>query len=245
MYINILIFLLIAVVYSSAGFGGGSLYLAILSQGTLAVSHVRFTALTCNAVVTAGSTWHFAKEGSVRFKRLWPLLATSIPCCVATSMMNFQGRSYFVTLALCLLFAAIAMVWQERWKLPPEVNAPINPWWLPLASGGIGAAAGLTGIGGGVYLAPLLYLTRWGQPKEIAGASAIFILLNSIAGLVTQYYQTAYTPTLETLWLMLTVAVGGWFGARIGNHFFSQKTVRRVTIVILCFAAIRLLMKHL
>ncbi|MFM7309604.1 MAG: sulfite exporter TauE/SafE family protein, partial [Flavobacteriales bacterium] len=179
-----LLFFFIAFVYSSAGFGGGSMYLAVLAESSWPAQVLKFTGLLCNAVVTGNGTLRFLMQRWVSWKKSRLILVVSVIPCMLTSAFPLSDRWYMLTLGCALCVAAFAIA------ISPKIESDqmhVQRWWIFPASALIGALAGVTGIGGGVYLAPLLYLTRWGSPKEIAGLTSIFILVNSAAGLIIQY----------------------------------------------------------
>jgi uncharacterized membrane protein YfcA len=240
-----LFFALVALVYSSAGFGGGSLYLAILAQSGMSVAAMRSAALSCNALVTATGSFHFHKASVVPRKRIAPLLFTSVPLCVLTASLGWEERTYFLMLASALFLAALAMLFQWYVKKEGYQTNAERRWWLPVLSGAIGALAGFTGIGGGVYLAPFLYLIRWAQPREIASTSALFILINSLASLVTMGVAGTLQFDNSIWWLLLAVALGAQVGARLSGKLLSQRAVHLITVVLLIFAAIRVWSKYL
>lgn len=241
---NALLFFLIALIYSSAGFGGGSSYLAILSQFPYSSNFVRFTGLSCNAVVTTVGTFNFYKKGWIVWKPLLALLACSIPFCIWSSSWRLETQSYFITLGFCLMVAGLAMLFQRQ-SNADENKTIRNPWWLYIVCAAIGLLSGYTGIGGGVYLSPLLHLIRWGTAKHIAAACSAFILINSIAGLMVQLINNSITWQTDQLWLLLAVLFGGLIGSRMSSSIFSQTTVRYITSGIIIFAAVRILSSHL
>lgn len=244
-YINVVIFFFIALIYSSAGFGGGSLYLAVLSQSGFAPAVLRWTALLCNAVVTGTGVWNYHKNSWAEWRRILPLLVFSLPMTVLGASFELQDRVYFILLACALLLAAIAMVVQAFGQKPNEYSAEKNPWWIyPIASA-VGLLAGMTGIGGGIYLAPILHIVKWDEPKKIAAASSAFILVNSIAGLCTQAFRGEAFLNLDLVLLIGAVLVGGAIGSRLSIAWLSQKSIRWITIGLLIFAAVRILSKYL
>lgn len=242
-WIYALLFLLVALIYSAAGFGGGSMYLAILSQSAMTAEAVRMTALSCNALVTANGTWQFHRANWIVWRGVLALLAFSIPPCIFVSTLHFEERVYFLSLAFALLIAAgVMMIRYERTEV--LTVRPLVWWMYPLAFV-IGGVSGLTGIGGGIYLAPFLYLTKWGSPKQIAGASAVFILINSIAGLSAQVATHGWQIGSEIWPLLGAVLIGGMLGSQWSSARFSHRIVRYITIVIILVAAVRILIKYL
>jgi hypothetical protein len=241
--INGILFFVVALIYSTAGFGGGSMYLAVLSQSGQDVSWIRFTGLSCNAAVTAQGTWRFTRQGWLALKPVLLLLLFSVPPCIASSFWKMSERGYFLVLAFCLLAAGLAMFFQPM--VSSENKTPRNGIWLYPASALIGMISGLTGIGGGVYLSPLLHLTRWGSAKHIAAASSLFILVNSVAGLVVHCINRSAHFDFSNMTLIFCVLVGGLIGSHFGSSALRQKHVKNITAVIILFASLRILWKYL
>ena len=220
------------------------MYLAILSQFSYSDAFVRFTGLSCNAVVTTTGTINFYLKKWIVWRPLVALLACSVPLCIWASTWKITSKTYFITLGACLLVAGLAMLFQR--KSTADDNMQIrNPVWLYPVCAVIGFLSGFTGIGGGVYLSPLLHLVRWGSAKHIAAASSAFILINSFAGLVVQLIMQRIEWEIEQLWLVLAVAAGGLIGSRLSSSMLSQKVVRAITILLIIFASIRILLRYL
>jgi uncharacterized membrane protein YfcA len=236
-YINVIIFFVIAVVYSSAGFGGGSLYLAVLSGYDFPVLTTITLGLSCNALVTLTSSVNYIRSGDLLWKKAWPLLAGGLPFAILSSTIKLEGLGYARVLSICLLLAAFAMVFRKEAKTTALMN--IN--WLFMLTPLIGFVSGLSGIGGGIYLAPFLYLTNYAKPKEIAAICAMFILVNSTAGLLIRQADVLEVFSQERMWLLpFAVVLGGLLGSRLTVSLFSQNWVRWITVIIIIFAGIRL-----
>jgi uncharacterized protein len=240
MFLEILLFFIIALVYSSAGFGGGSMYIAILSQTLTSQNLIKTTSLICNAVVTANGSFQFYRSGWIALKPTLLLLAASVPLCIWTSTFILNDKTYFLLLAVCLLIAAGAMAIKKQ-SSKSQDDTISNKWWQYPASAAIGAIAGLTGIGGGVYLSPLLHISGWGSPKHIAAVSSLYILVNSISSLATRFFSGETTFQTDQLWLLLAALTGGFIGSRIGTSVLSHKAVKWITVIIIIFAAIKLI----
>ena len=242
-WIYAFLFFLVALIYSAAGFGGGSMYLAILSQTAMGAEAVRMTALSCNALVTANGTWQFHRANWIVWRGVLALLVCSVPPCIYVASLRFEESVYFLSLAIALLLAACVMM--IRYERTEVLTVRPLVWWMYPLAFVIGGVSGLTGIGGGIYLAPFLYLTKWGSPKQIAGASAVFILINSIAGLTAQITTHGWQPGVEIWPLLGAVLIGGIIGSQWSSARFSHRIVRYITIVIIITAAVRILIKHL
>ncbi|MFZ4786093.1 MAG: TSUP family transporter, partial [Flavobacteriales bacterium] len=197
-YINVIIFFIIALIYSSAGFGGGSLYLAVLSGYDLPVLTTITMGLSCNAIVTLTSSINYVRSGELIWKKAWPLLAGGLPFAIWSSTIKLEGLGYAKVLSICLILAAVAMVFRKT----ESAIAGIHKNWLFMLTPMIGFVSGLSGIGGGIYLAPFLYLTNYAKPKEIAAMCALFILVNSIAGLLIRQSDVLDVFSQEKMWLL-------------------------------------------
>ncbi|MFM9985104.1 MAG: sulfite exporter TauE/SafE family protein [Flavobacteriales bacterium] len=240
MYLEILLFFTIALVYSSAGFGGGSMYIAVLSQTQSSQILIKTSSLICNAGVTANGSIQFYRSGWIAFKPTLLLLAASVPFCIWTSTFILNDKTYFLLLAACLLIAALAMaIRAQSSKSKDDIIS--NKWWHFPASAIIGAIAGLTGIGGGVYLSPLLHISGWGSPKHIAAVSSLYILVNSISSIITRFFNGETIFQMSQIWLLLAALAGGFLGSRMGTSVLSQKAVKWITVIIIIFAAIKLI----
>ncbi len=242
--INAIFFFLIALIYSSAGFGGGSMYLAILGQVSDSVPFVRFTGLSCNAIVTTTGAINFQLKKWISWKPLLLLLLCSVPFCIWTSSWRVTSKTYFITLGFCLLLSGIFMLLRKS-NVSEELKPEKSSWWIYPASMLIGFLSGLTGIGGGVYLSPLLHLSQWGSAKHIAAASSVFILVNSLAGLFVQYFFHGDRLELDAVWLLLAVFAGGFIGSKLSSSILSQRAVRIITIILIIFASLRILYRYL
>ena len=235
------LFFLIAVVYSSAGFGGGSSYLAVLSFFGLGFSDLRMIALICNIVVVASSVFLFSKHKYLNWKRIIPLVLLSVPLAFLGGSLNIESIFFYRLLGFSLLLSAVIMILGnkvETKKFPKYSNA--------LIGGGIGFLSGLVGIGGGVFLSPFLHLSKWDKPKVIAATSAAFILVNSIAGLIGQVYSYGFKLEWKFVGaLVLAVILGGQVGMRVTLFKLDPIQVKRITAFVILTVAIRLLFKYI
>jgi len=243
----VLLFFIIAILYSSVGFGGGSSYLAILALTSLAFIHIRAIALLCNIVVVSGGTFIYIKNKLFNWKKIIPLVFMSVPLAFLGGYLEISQTFFFILLGLTLLIAAILM-WTSKYisKKSKESNFK-NSVTKDISYGGsIGFISGMVGIGGGIFLAPLLHLTKWDSPKRIAATSSFFILVNSIAGLTGQYLNPEFSiePTI-TLILMVTVLIGGQIGSRLSVGFISPIKLKKATALLIAFVSLRILWKYL
>lgn len=235
-------FLATALIYAIAGFGGGSTYTALLVLAGTDYRAVPILSLACNVIVVSAGTWRFAKAGHFDWRRAWPLFVTSVPAAWIGGRLMIERDLFIAVLAGSLLVAGLVMLWEPTWKR--EVSPDASPRWVePVAGGSLGLLAGIVGIGGGIFLAPLLYLLRWDAPRRIAATCAVFILVNSIAGLAGQASKgMAATGAVlgDHAILFPAVLVGGLIGAGLGARKIDPKWVRVVTALLILYVAVRL-----
>jgi uncharacterized membrane protein YfcA len=240
-----LAFFVTALLYSAAGFGGGSTYTALLVLGGTDYRAVPILSLLCNVAVVSLGTWRFARAGHVEWRRLWPLCVTSVPAAWIGGRLMIGETLFVGLLGTTLLAAGLVMLWQPAWQRegPPIAAGPAVQ---AGAGAALGLLAGVVGIGGGIFLAPLLYLLRWGPPKRIAAACAVFILVNSLAGLAGQASKglAAAGSVIGDYWMLFpAVALGGLLGSSLGSGRLDPKWVRVLTSLLVLYVAARLLMR--
>ena len=241
----IISFFAIAVLYASVGFGGGSSYLAILALTTLGYTEIRAIALVCNIVVVSGSFIMYYKNGFYNFKKVIPLVLTSIPLAFLGGYLRIEKRAFFILLGVTLLLAGILMLVGKKEATRNTINKTSTIKSLGYG-GGIGFISGLVGIGGGIFLAPLLHLTNWETSKKIAATASLFILVNSIAGLGGQLTNPNFSINI-TLTSILTVStfLGGQIGTRIGVKLVNPTTLKRTTAILILYVAIKTVLKYI
>jgi len=234
--------LVAAFVYASVGHGGASAYIAAMALAGVAPTEMRPIALTLNILVSSLATYKFWRAGHFRWRLFWPFAAVSIPCAYFGGAITLPGQAYKVVVGLVLVYAG----WQ-LWRSyrageeMREVRAPAIP--LAMAIGaGMGLLSGLTGVGGGIFLSPLLLMLGWAGTKQTSAVAAPFILVNSIAGLAAGFVVgTAALPS-ATWALAMAVLMGGWLGAEYGSKRFANPVVRRVLAVVLAVAGAKMVL---
>lgn len=243
-FLIISVFFLIAILYSSVGFGGGSSYLAVLALTGIVYTQIRSTALLCNIAVVLGNVLLYQKQNVYNWKKVIPLVSLSIPLSFIGGYLKINQTIFFILLGCTLLFAAITM-WLSN-RIISRDEASKNSTIKNSSYGGIiGFISGMVGIGGGIFLAPLLHLTHWDTPKKIAATASFFILVNSIAGLIGQYVNPDFIIDWKlTSILLITVFIGGQIGSRLSNKFFSPIHLKKATAILIAFVAIRILFKY-
>jgi uncharacterized membrane protein YfcA len=231
--------LVTAVLYSSVGHGGASAYLAVMALAGLAPAVMRPSALVLNLIVAAISAFRFARAGWFRWNLLWPFAVTSIPFAYLGGSITLPEALYKRILGLVLLFAAYRL-WRVfgkgEWSVHPPPLAAALLW-----GAAIGILSGLTGVGGGIFLSPLLLLAHWAEPKPTAAVSAAFIWVNSFAGLLGKPASLAALPAGIPLWA-LAAALGGIVGAGLGSRRLPSLVLRRLLALVLVVAGGKLLL---
>lgn len=242
----VLLFFMVAILYSSVGFGGGSSYLAILALTGLGYIQFRSISLLCNIVVVSGGTYLYVKNKHFNWRKVLPLALLSIPMAFLGGYLKISQTFFFILLGVTLVIAAITM-WISKYIVESPKKMDKKSVVKDGSIGGvIGFISGMVGIGGGVFLAPLLHLTNWDTPKRIAATSSFFILVNSIAGLLGQYQNPDFhfEPTISFV-LMMTVFFGGQIGSRLSASKISPFVIKRMTALLILCVGLRILWKYL
>ncbi|WP_309661299.1 sulfite exporter TauE/SafE family protein [Sphingomonas sp.] len=240
------LFFLTALLYAVAGFGGASTYTALLVLVGSDYRAIPVISLLCNILVVSVGTWRFARAGHLDVKRSWPLFVTSVPAAWLGGRLVIGETLFVGLLAAALLIAGLLMLWQPYWEHASQSPRTGASWVEPVAGGVLGFVAGVVGIGGGIFLAPLLYLLRWASPKAIAATCAAFILVNSISGLVGQASKglaVAGAVIGDHLWLFPAVIVGGLIGSAVGSGRLDPKLLRIVTALLILYVGVRLALR--
>jgi uncharacterized membrane protein YfcA len=241
----ILFFSLVAFVYASVGFGGGSSYIAILVFYSLPFKETRLIALVFNIIVVTGGTLVFIKHKQVDWQKIVPLVLTSVLCAFLGARMRISQETFFILLGFSLLAASV-LLWVKT-RTNAAMKKTKGSFLRDAALGGsIGFLSGMVGIGGGIFLSPILNLLRWDTPKKIAATASFFILVNSLGGIAGQLSR--FTPDINYLSVILlgtAVLIGGQLGSRIGVIKFDQLVVKRVTAILVFVAGMEVLSKHL
>jgi len=239
-----------AALYASVGFGGGSTYTALLTLAEVDYRILPAVSLVCNVIVVTGGTWRFIRAGEVQWRGVIPLVAISAPLAWLGGLTPIRQETFQLVLALSLLVAGLLLLFQSN-PTARTVETRNKSSALDIAAGaGSGYLAGLVGIGGGIFLAPILHLTRWGTPRAIAATASLFILVNSLAGLAGHAIKLNASGdglgALASYWPLFTaVLIGGQIGSIAAIRLLSQTLVRRATATLILFVAGQLLWRLL
>ncbi len=241
-----LLFFLISFLYSTVGFGGGSSYLAILSLFITDFNTIRTHALLCNiAVVSIGCIIAYRK-GFLSFKKAIPYTIFSVPAALAGAMFKLSQQTFFILLGLALVISAVALFFQV--VKPVMVLEDRRKGWLrsiPLGTS-LGFLSGLVGIGGGIFLSPILNLLNWEETKKIAGIAGFFILVNSIGGITGLAISGKIPMSMPlTFCVLVAVIIGGLGGSLISLKLFDAVIIKRLTALLILFAGIKLLVEYM
>ena len=242
MFILSILFFITAILYSSVGFGGGSTYLALLLIWDFPYYIFPVIALICNIIVVSGNSVNYSRAGNFNFRLLTPYLIGSVPLAFIGGSIRIEKELFEIFLFLVLTIAGIALFFQNKTFKDNNVKYSLPPLYLSLIIGSIlGLISGIVGIGGGIFLSPILFLLKAAPPKQIITATSFFILINSISGVIGQLTKDYVFDQILNYWLLfLAVLIGGQIGNYINLKIFSNRTLALVTACLVIFVAIRM-----
>ena len=234
-----ILFFVGAALYASVGHGGASSYLAVMGLFSLAPDVMKPTALALNILVASVATFKFYRAGLFSWRLFWPFAAASIPAAFVGGAVMLPTRWYKIVVGVVLLYAA---VWMFRSALRPISNETHSPplWAAVLAGLAIGFLSGLTGVGGGIFLSPLLLSMGWAETRATSGVAAPFILVNSIAGLLGHIASVSQLPPNVPVWGAAAL-IGGWIGASYGSKRAPVPVLRQLLSLVLVVAGVKLI----
>jgi uncharacterized membrane protein YfcA len=226
---------LVALIYASVGQAGGTAFLAVMALMGLAPGELRPTALALNVIAAGFTTWQLHRLDAVDWRLLGRLGAPSIPMAFVGGLIVLDGRSYYVLVGLLLITAAFLMVVRPREE---ATQRPLGTVPALLIGALVGWLSGLTGVGGGVFLAPIMIVAGWASVKQAAALSAPFILINSIVALLGTIVAGGYVTAAFGIYAV-AVAAGAAAGTLIGRRFLSERATRYVLAAILLAAGVK------
>ena len=236
-------FFVTALLYASVGFGGGSTYSALLALSGLDYRVLPLVSLACNIIVVAGSSWRFARADVTPWKGALLLTVLAAPAAFVGGLVAIDRESFLLLLGLSLVLTGVTMLVPLREAVAGEPTRFAKA--IPFAAVPLGFLAGLVGIGGGIFLAPLLHLTRWNNARAIAATASLFILVNSLFGLAGQLLK--HGPAMfgaalvDALPLLIAVVVGGQIGSLLAVRVLPVKWIRWLTAALVAVVGVRLL----
>ena len=237
-----ILFLITAILYSSVGFGGGSTYLALLLIWGVPYSIFPASALSCNIIVVSGNCFNYIRAGNFNFKFLFPYLLGSIPLAYIGGSLPIEKKFFEILLFLVLTTAGTLLLFNFKSYDDMEKKYRKIPISISVLIGGIlGFVSGAVGIGGGIFLSPILFLIKANRPKHIVTAASLFILINSISGILGQLTKNSILQEVLNYWyLLVAVLLGGQLGNFLNLKIFPTKILVLVTACLVIFVSIRM-----
>ena len=237
-----ILFFITAAVYSSVGFGGGSTYLALLLIWDIPYSMFPLIALSCNIIVVSGNCFNYIRAGNLNFRLLAPYLVGSIPLAFIGGSLPVDKKFFEGILFIVLIIAGLLLLLNfKSFDDKKEVYKKI-PYLISVLIGGIlGLVSGIVGIGGGIFLSPVLFLLKVAKPKHIITAASLFILINSIFGIIGQLTKNIdYSELYNYFHLLITVLIGGQIGNYLNLNIFPTRVLALITSGLVLFVAIKM-----
>lgn len=234
------VFFIIAFLYATVGFGGGSSYLALLAISDVSFELMPKLALICNLLVVSGGLYHFKKQNLFRKEMVLPLILSSVPMAFIGGYFPIKERTFLILLSVSLVFAGMRLL-----LIPQPKDQTIPKTGIALLLGALlGLLSGVVGLGGGIFLSPIMMNMGWGKAKEVAATSCLFIFVNSLSGLFGQLAKNSIGDISGYIPLFIAVVIGGQFGSRLGTHpKIPQHYIQRGTGVLILIISSSLLYK--
>jgi hypothetical protein len=235
------VFFATALLYASVGNAGASSYLAVMALFSLPPEVMKPTALALNILVASVATLHFVRARAFSWPVFWPFALTSIPFAFLGGSIHIPGAVYKPLVGIVLLYVAYRLFRSASLGRTPVDRRPMHLWLALVLGAGIGFLAGLIGLGGGIFLTPLLLFTGWAEPRQAAGVSAVFNLVNSLAGLSGQVTILAVLPGAILPWAV-AAGIGGWIGAGFGSRRFGNARLQQALGIVLVIAGLKIML---
>lgn len=246
------LFFAAAGLYAAVGFGGGSTYIALLALSGMDYTLIPLIALTCNIIVVSGGTLRFQLRKLVDWPRIWPLLLLSVPAAWLGGLLAIDRELFLLLLGGSLAMAGLLLLmesWLRSTTLPSMRNMSQRTWFLPVTGAAIGFLSGMVGIGGGIFLAPILLLSNWADSRRVAATASLFILVNSISGLTGQLAKSDWGQgglDIMSYWpLFVAVFLGGQIGSHLASKSLPEIWIKRLTAVLVLYVALRIFWQQL
>ena len=237
-----ILFFITATLYSSVGFGGGSTYLALLLIWGVAYGIFPIIALSCNIIVVSGNCFNYIRAGNLNPKLLIPYLIGSIPLAFIGGSLPIEKGLFEILLFFVLLAAGILLLlkfksYDDKKENYTKIPVPVSI----LIGGSLGFLSGIVGIGGGIFLSPILFLIKAGKPKHIVTTASLFILINSISGIIGQLTKNAVFDEISNYWyILVAVLIGGQIGNFLNLKIFPTRILVLITALLVIFVAARM-----
>ena len=240
-----ILFFVTAILYSSVGFGGGSTYLALLLIWGIPYQIFPIIALSCNIIVVSGNSFNYIRAGNLNLKLLLPYLIGSIPLAFIGGSLPVEKKFFEILLLIVLSVAGLLLLFKFKSYDDKEENYRKIPIIISIFIGGIlGFVSGVVGIGGGIFLSPILFLIRTAKPNHIITTASLFILINSLSGIIGQLTKSSVLSEIQNYWfLLLAVLIGGQIGNFLNLKIFPTRILALVTAGLVLFVAIRMAYK--
>jgi len=245
MIILSILFFVTAILYSSVGFGGGSTYLALLLIWEIPYFIFPLIALSCNIIVVSGNCFNYIRAGNLNLKLLIPYLIGSIPLAFIGGSLPIEKKNFEILLFLVLMIAGILLLFNFKSYDDKEESYRKVPIVISILIGGVlGFISGIVGIGGGIFLSPILFIIKAGRPKHIVTTASLFILINCLSGIIGQLTKNVVLGEIQNYWfLLLAVLIGGQIGNFLNLKIFPARILALVTAGLVLFVAIRMAYK--
>jgi uncharacterized membrane protein YfcA len=240
LYLLIPLIFISALLYSSVGHGGASAYLAAMALVGIAPETMRPAALVLNVAVASIAVYKFYRVGAFSSRLFFPLAIAAMPMAFVGGLVSLPSHIYKPVIGLVLLYAAWIVFRRSNQTYHVNLNLPKTP--VLLAMGGVlGLLSGLTGVGGGIFLSPLLLFFKWAEIRVISGVSAAFILVNSLSGLAGVMMKNPVLPASLPYWILAAV-IGGYIGAEYGSKRLALPAIRKTLALVLVIAGVKMLL---
>jgi uncharacterized protein len=228
-----------AALYTSVGHAGASAYIAAMALFAVPAATIRPTALALNILVASFGSWRFIKAGLFRWRGCWPFIVGAVPMAFLGGYLQLPGHIHKTIIGIVLLIAAARLLWPKPLSVLSNWQDPPLHFAIP-AGAAIGLLSGLTGTGGGIFLTPLILFMAWSETKTASGISVVFILCNSVAGLLGNYASLKSLPAELPLY-MVAVMLGAVIGTQLGIHKYAKEHLLRALGVVLVIAGAKLI----